>query len=113
MSTSADIMLQLRLLLFTTSRNPTLNHASVSGTIPIRTLIALTSLQPSFTHMHIPSVALTLTLCSNLGPAPLPHSLIHTPHGIPPHPSLLAGSCHQLHHPKKPTFINGLLHVAL
>lgn len=106
-------MLQLRLLLYTTYRSPTLNHGSVSSTIPTRVLIVLASLKPTFTHMHIPSVAPTLTLCSDLMPAPLPHSLTHTHHGIPPHPFLLAGSCHQLHRPKKPTFINGLLHVAL
>lgn len=113
MSTSADIMLQLRLLLCTTSRNPTLNHASASSPLPARILIVLTSLKPTFTHMHIPSVALTLTLCNDLRPAPLPHSLTHTHHGIPLRPFLLAGSCHQLHRPKKPIFINGLLHVAL
>lgn len=110
-------MLQLRLLLllllYTTSRNPTLNHASVSSLTPTRILIVLTSLKPAFTHMHIPSVALTLALCSDPMPAPLPLSLTHTHRGIPPHPFLHAGSCHQLRRPKRPTFINGLLHVAL
>lgn len=109
MSTSADIMLQLRLLLCTTSRNPTLNHASVLSPLPARILIVLTSLKPAFTHMHIHSFALMLTLCSDLMPAPFPHALTHTPRPQ----FLLAGSCHQLHPPKKPIFINGLLHVAL
>lgn len=110
-------MLQLRLLLLlllcTTSRNPNLNHASVSSPIPTRILIVNTSLKPTFTLVHIPRVAITSRLCSDLMPASPPHSVAHTHHGIPPHPFPLAGSCHQLHRPKKPTFINELLHVAL
>lgn len=119
MSTSADIMLQLRLLvlLHTTSCNPTCRPTSVSSPIPIITPTVLSSPVRSprrvSTRVHIPSDALTLTLSSDLIPAPLPHSPKHTRHGIPPRPFPLAGSCHQLHHRKKPTFISGRLHVAL
>lgn len=117
MSTSADIMLQLRLLLHAISRKPTGNHASVSSPIPTRIPIAPASLipnpKPTSIHICIPSIALTLAPSGNLMPAPLPLSPTHTHHGIRPHLFRLAGSCHRLHHHKKPTFINGLLHVAL
>lgn len=121
MSTSADIMLQLRLLLHTMSLTLTRIHVPAPAPAPTPTPIpthipfAITTPTPIpiSTHIHIPITTRTLTLNNILTSVPLPLAPIRPHHGIPPHLSLLAGSCHRLHRHKEPTSIKGLLHAAL
>lgn len=113
-------MLQLRLLLHTDTLlalTHTLVHPLVPAptptTICIPTATAIPILIPISTHTRIPIATRTLTLSKILMSAPPSHTPIRPNHGIPPHLSLLAGSCHLLHRHKEPTFIKGLLRAAL
>lgn len=123
MSTSADIMLQLRLPL---RRTKILTPACTRGPAPfpptplprpptpIHTLFVITSCLsiPTTTHILTPTTTRTPTRRNILTSAPLPHAPTRLRLGIPLHLSLLAGSCHQLRHHREPTSIKGLLHAA-
>ncbi|KAK5882474.1 hypothetical protein CesoFtcFv8_021057 [Champsocephalus esox] len=83
--------------------------------IPILIHIAITTpiTTPISINIHIHITAPALALSNILTSVPLQRAPVRPHLGIPPHPSLLAGSCHQLHRHREPTSIKGLLHVAL
>lgn len=113
MSTSADIMLQLRLPLHAIFLALTHIHALVPISIPIQipTLIPITNPILISTHVSTHITTRTHALSIILTSALLPPAPTHPHPGIPPHLSLLAGSCRQRRHRREPTFIKGPLHV--
>lgn len=93
MSTSADVMLQLRLLLHIIFPALTRTHVTVQTPKLIRVPAPTPTLTliPISTHIRIPSITRILPLSSILMSVPLPHAPIHPHHGIPLLPFLLAG----------------------
>lgn len=83
MSTSADVMLQLRLLLHVIF--PALTHTHVTVQTPKLVHMPTGTLIPISTHIRMPSITHILPLSSILASVPLQRAPIR------PLPSLLAG----------------------
>ncbi|KAK5854067.1 hypothetical protein PBY51_015168 [Eleginops maclovinus] len=79
--------------------------------IPITITTLITT--PISINIHIHITAHALALNNILTSVPLQRAPIRRHLGIPPHLSLLAGSCHQLRRHREPTSIKGLSHDAL
>lgn len=107
-------MLQLRLPLRTITLTLARMRGPAPAPMPIRTPLTITNHFPINTSTHTPTpiTTRTPTLRNILMSAPLPRAPTRPRLGIPPHLSLLAGSCHRLRRHNEPTSIKGLLHAA-